>query len=489
MSVYIIYYMTVTRKRTRIQSRTRRKSRRNTRKKNRKVLKRKSVRRRVRGKKVGGRIIGDGDNIELLKRQGHRFSLEDAMKLQRTIEKSQLYTSPPEVLEYLGKLNLHTLSGGADESNIIKNDIYEKSFSVDGADGKNFIPNFDTHLKEVITRMSNSSEHIWTTCAGDCKTLSIDAFKTELNSTAYFLRVLANTTIRGDGSGGIDINYINPAMTVLTGKWVDDAKFFTIKPFDKPGRLIMGFGPSASGKTFWAKNLIEMMRMRDANFPDTFISIDGGLYRELSQVYQTIVAQVKGVNIIGFSNLVLAGISLTQSSLFASGKIKKGMISYLKTQPIETNISLYVPETLGDCGSYRPSGCKSKIEPYVNISNDPKWIGTMIYQHKTGDKCPEEIGYKCKGATESGTEREVDEGKQYSNSAFDHSYNQGIKEVNVAPGPRFVIHNSGGRRDIVNTINKSIIHDMRSPATFTPDQQEEIENKFNCKYSTGPIKV
>ena len=474
--------MTVTRKRYRGQSRTRRKNRRNTRKPQTKDRKRKSVRRRVRGKKIGGR------NRDL-NRHGLRLSPDEAMALQRTIEAGSLYTSSPESLQYLEGLNLYIPSGNADEVNMIKHHIYDKSFSIDGENGRQFIHNFDSHLKEVIANMPKSSEHIWTTCAGDCKTLSMNAFKTELNSTAYFLRVLANTTIRSDGTGGIDINYDNPTNTALTGKWLDDAKFFTIKPFDKPGRLIMGFGPSASGKTFWAKNLIEMMRMRDAKFPDTFLSIDGGLYRELSQVYQTIVAQVKGVNIIGFSNLVLAGISLTQSSLFASGKIKKGMISYLKTQPIETNISLYVPETLGDCGSYRPSGCKSKIEPYVNISNDPKWIGTMIYQHKTGDKCPEEIGYKCKGATESGTEREVDEGKQYSNSAFDHSYNQGIKEVNVAPGPRFVIHNSGGRRDIVNTINKSIIHDMRSPPTFTPDQQQEIENKFNCKYSTIPLSV
>jgi len=476
--------MTITRKRNRGQSRTRRKNRRNTRKNHTKERKRKSVRIRVRGKKVGGR-----DRGRELNHRVHRLSPEEVMALQRTIELGSLSTSSHDSLQYLEGLKLYIPSGNTDEVNLIKNHIYEKSFSIDGEDGKQFIPNFGSHLKEVVANMPKSSEHIWTTCAGDCKTLSMNAFKTELNSTAYFLRVLANTTIRSDGIGGIDINYDNPTNTALTGKWVDDSKFFTIKPFDKPGRLIMGFGPSASGKTFWAKNLIEMMRMRDSKFPDTFLSIDGGLYRELSQVYQTIVTQVKRVNIIGFSNLVLAGISLTQSSLFASGKIKKSMISYLETQPIKTNISLYVPETLGDCGSYRPSGCKSKLYPYVNISKDNEWIGTMIYQHKTGVECPEEVGYKCKGATESGKEREVDEGKQYSNSAFDHSYNQGIKEVNAAPGSRFVIHNSGGRKDIDNTINKSIIHDMRSPPTFTPEQQQEIENKFNCKYSTIPLSV
>ena len=337
--------MTITRKRPRGQSRTRRKTRRNTRKKPTKGRKRKSVRRRVRGKKVGGER---GFNLETESRhRGLRLSPNESMELQRTIEKGLAYTSSSEVLEYLGGLNLHISSGDANETNMIKNDIYDKSFSIDGAVGKSFIPNFDTQLKQVIRRMPNSSEHIWTTCAGDCKALSLDAFKTELKSTAYFLRVLANTTIRADGIGGIDIEYINDANTALTGKWIDDAKFFTLKSFNNPGRLIMGFGPSASGKTFWAKNLIEMMRMRDANFPDTFLSIDGGLYRELSQVYQTIVTQVKNVNIIGFSNLVLAGISLTQSSMFASSKIKKSMMSYLKTHPIETNISYTFLKRLG----------------------------------------------------------------------------------------------------------------------------------------------
>lgn len=366
--------------------------------------------------------------------------------------------------------------------------IFDTSFRGNDVSAKDFISQFDTRLQIIIDEMPSSSERIWTTCAGKCSTLSLTAFKLELDSTAYFLRVLANTTIRADGSAGIDINYINPGNHTLTGKWADDAQFFTIKPFANRGRLIMGFGPSASGKTYWAKNLIAMMRIRDTSFPDTFLSIDGGLYRELSQVYQTIVTRVKQVNIIGFSNLVLAGISLTQSSLFASSKIKKKMISYLDAQPDSTNISLYVPETLGDCGSFRPSGCKSKIQPYVKISQDTNWIGTMIYQHKTGNSCPEDSGFKCKGATESGKEREVDEGKQYSNAAFDHSYAQGIREVDLAPGPRFVIHNSGGRKN-AGTINKSIIYDARSPATFTPAQQQDIETRFNCKYSTGPIKV
>jgi hypothetical protein len=204
-------HMTVTRKRSRGQSRSRRKNRRNTRKKPTKGRKRKSVRRRVRGKKVGGdRDFNLGTES---KHRGIRLSSNETMELQRSIESGSLSNSSPDAQQYLGGLNLHIPSGNADEGNMIKNHIYEKSFSVEGEYGNQFIPNFDAHLKEVINHMPNSSEHIWTTCAGDCKTLSMDAFKTELNSTAYFLRVLANTTIRADGIGGIDINYDNPANT------------------------------------------------------------------------------------------------------------------------------------------------------------------------------------------------------------------------------------------------------------------------------------
>ena len=43
----------------------------------------------------------------------------------------------------------------------------------------------------------------------------------------------------------------------LSGVWENDHKYFKLKELDpqsEKSRLIMGLGPSASGKTFWAKN-------------------------------------------------------------------------------------------------------------------------------------------------------------------------------------------------------------------------------------------
>jgi hypothetical protein len=350
-----------------------------------------------------------------------------------------------------------------------------------------FLSDFKSKLKESTSQVpepnkcNRLSVKPWRTCTNECATAAETAFKTELESTAYFLRVLAGTTI---GSRGIVVIYSNPSAIPLTGKWASDMNLFKIKPFNKKGRLIMGFGPSASGKTFWAKNLIDIMRISDTKFPDTFISIDGGLYRELSTVYQTIVEHAKQTNIGGFTNLVLAGISITQSSLFSSSKLKKNMIVYLTAQPVNTNISLYVPETLGDCGKYRTYSCRSKIQPYVNITGDDKWIGSMIYQHKTGNECTYDFPYKCTGSTESGQLREMGEGKQYSSAAFEHSYAQGIIEMNKAPGARFIIHNSGGRKHN-SVVNRSIITDNSTSQMFTIGQQKKIEDTYHCMYLIG----
>jgi hypothetical protein len=42
----------------------------------------------------------------------------------------------------------------------------------------------------------------------------------------------------------------------------------------------MGIGPSASGKTYFAKTIITMLSNTDLYFPKSFLSIDGGIYRE-----------------------------------------------------------------------------------------------------------------------------------------------------------------------------------------------------------------
>ena len=92
----------------------------------------------------------------------------------------------------------------------------------------------------------------------------------------------------------------------------------------KKKRLIMGFGPSASGKTFWTENVIKMMDKADPNFPKVFMSVDGGIIREFSEIYQEVVRNTPKI-ILGFKNL-------TQGEKMAptnGAKIYIGIVSLL----------------------------------------------------------------------------------------------------------------------------------------------------------------
>jgi Cdc6-like AAA superfamily ATPase len=242
----------------------------------------------------------------------------------------------------------------------------------------------------------------------------------------------------------------------------------------------MGLGPSASGKTYWAKNVIELLNTSIDNFPSTFFTIDGGDYRALSQVYQIIIESAKKKGLGGIDNLVLAGISMTKKNIFDSNIIKKDIITYLETSQLK--ISLYVPETLGDCGRLRPKSCDPKINEYVKLTNDNDWVALMIYQHKTAEECPYDLKFQCTGTTSSGKSRETDEGKKYSNTAYEHSISQGLREITKAPNLKFIIHNSGGKK-YNNEFNKSIITDLSTKTPFDSNKIQDIESKFHCIYN------
>ena len=314
----------------------------------------------------------------------------------------------------------------------------------------------------------------WKKCDKNCFSKLFDIIKNEINSTAYMLRLISNSIITTE-KGNIKFEYNNQR---LTGFWKDDYKHFKIKNLgnNKNNRLIFGFGPSASGKTYWAENIIKLFSESDNEFPKTFLSVDGGLFRELSETYQYIINNLSKNNIGGFFNLVTAGMGGSKS-LFSSSKIKKSIINYLETQ---NNISLYVPLTLGGC--YK-SWCLSDYKPYINICKDPKWIGLLIYQHKTGLECPFRNEYRCVGCTESGRDRETKEGKKYSSTAYNMSMSNGLAAIKNAPGGIFEIHNTGGFKyknlEGKEIFSKSIFkeHSINGKYIF-----DDIPDKFNSVY-------
>lgn len=269
----------------------------------------------------------------------------------------------------------------------------------------------------------------------------------ELNSTAYMLRVLTQSVI---GKGTIKFEFAkNTSVDKITGRWNNDSGLINIITITTSGEndtesnngmLIMGLGPSASGKSFMAKKIIKIMKETIGNtFPDFFFNIDGGKYRELSVVYQSVIEGIKQYsnegkqteinkcvnnNVAGNQTEIEIGgggttcspcnLSSKPSDYLALAKykgindlkkyintsnIKNEVIGYLNGQRIlhttfrerysKLQINLYVPDTLVSCGT-GIDRCMGKIKKYIDLTNSHnKWISTLIYQHKIGeDKCP-----------------------------------------------------------------------------------------------------
>ena len=345
-------------------------------------------------------------------------------------------------------------------------------------------PEAEKNIKIAVSQQARKAKgqtYKWITCNDNCgKTLKTELEK-EFASTAFMLRILTNSIIKGvpeqDPSGLI---FKIKDYSELTGIWEKDNGYIDMEPVDeKPKRLIMGFGPSASGKTFWAKKLIAMLEKDD--FPDTFMSIDGGLIREYSHIYQSILNFTPS-NIMGFANLA-GGTKLANTS-----PIKTNLVEYLKLQKIKNNnicpVSIYVPETLARCKMPLFS-CKGRYDKFIRLTGDDKWIGVYIWQHKDPEKAtnmrrpPCNDGLKCVGSVNSGKKREKGEGKIYSSEYYDTSEKYGIQEMKHGKGGRIDIHNSGGR-EINGQQQKSTITEYSINGDYI--LTEAMVQKFNSEY-------
>ena len=427
-----------------------------------------------------------------------KYKNKNTRKVRKLIKGGDNHT-----IDYLSKLCLQVDNSGKTKeelkklySTLIKN-IMIKSFPYENENFIGYFDNLRNDIKDKLPESTTTKEYEkkqWLTCSNVCYNITSKAILNEIKSTAYMLRVLSNSLISYNKCNQkLYISYENTNEkgepgNLLTGSWEYDSKHFTIakigKGDDTNSRLIMGLGPSASGKTYWARNVIELLNQNISDFPSTFFTIDGGDYRSLSYVYQIIIESAKNKGLGGIDNLVLPGISMTKKTIFDSNVVKKDIITYLnnsKTKNSKLYISLYVPETVGDCGKYRPKSCDSKIKGYVELTQDKNWVALMIYQHKSGDQCPYDLKYQCVGTNYSGKSRESEEGKKYSDSAYQHSMNQGLIEISKAPNMKFIIHNSGGKK-YKNQLNKSIMMDMSVTTPFDNNNIQNIQDKYHCVY-------
>lgn len=364
--------------------------------------------------------------------------------------------------------------GSGDEAKII-----EKSFP-EGL--SNFLETVENSLIDLFQEKSETYlEPVWQKCKNSekikCKTILEDYITKEMNSTAYMLRCLQKSMIGGK------VNIVCNDLEKINGIWDHDKEYFTITNFtgQRTGKLIMGFGPSASGKTYWAKNIIKMMKQLDPNFPSEFICIDGGIYRKSSVIYQLIVHHVMEKHIGGLINLVSAS---GGSSLFSAGIIKKAISKFLAGLPQRSN--LYVPETLGSCrGGYnfsKGTRCSKSYDKYQLITKDRNWVGLCIWQHVEDTKCVFSPKYKCLGCKESGMARERREGKQYSSSNWEPSFYHGIKNAKKA-SKWFIIHNTGGRKyKKADGTESPCINLIETSVTIKQPTKNAIERDFNCKF-------
>ena len=346
------------------------------------------------------------------------------------------------------------------------------------------------------------NEAWWVDCMS-CTAIK-NSLKNEMDSTAYILRCLNMSMKACNTESVLEVEW---STEDLTGKWNIDKKHLEIVNFRdrQKGQLIMGFGPSASGKTFWARNVIKILNeiyseqklaikkqssnpsppsqntrskvdenrqrrtaltsstygsrttiigiggvkttIADGVDPD-YISIDGGVYREASRVYQTVVERVQRNNFGGFKNLVPS----QGEKLFDSDVVKDAIYEYLNGK-VESGESgrpnLYVPETLGGCvGPFSSKGlCRNVYKRYITLCDDENWVGLCIWQHKDDTRCTFGPQYKCVGCTESGLARQRSEGKIYSNSRWEASYTRGQEHAKLSKR-WLIIHNTGGRKYI-----------------------------------------
>jgi hypothetical protein len=299
----------------------------------------------------------------------------------------------------------------------------------------------------------------WIDCKGKCYETLTKYLNMEFKLTAFMLRILSKSVIDITNENPLVFHITDAAR--LTGQWEHDKELIDIVEVEegKKKRLIMGFGPSASGKTFWTENVIKMMDEADPNFPKVFMSVDGGIIREFSEIYQEVVRNTPKI-ILGFKNL-------TQGEKMApTNGAKKAMKKYLFKQKEKNDgnsvISIYVPETLSKC-KIPMVPCNSYYKDFMELTGDKdSWIGMYIWQER--DKC-----------IVSGKAREKKEGKKYTDKYYPTSKRYGLQEMKKGMGGRIDIHNSG-TRDEKSTITEHPTGERKYLLNPT------IVSRFNSNY-------
>ena len=423
-------------------------------------------------------------------------------------------------------------------------DEYLKNVEIKDVDDKELIElkkrTFNKEFFDDLMKIFNYLPHgstnndEWRDCHGKCLILLQKLMNKEINSTAYYLNILTNVHIKKSKDIKNKFVFKLRGINDIPDKW-DDVKdkinLIDINNVSNQSdiqksdiekskqKLIIGYGPSASGKTFWAEKIIE--KIEDG--PNTYFTIDGGEYRERSLVYQFIISEINRSksllrsNFFGLNNLVPAGIkeffdkarkktNFKAKGIFTSSGIKKNILDFLKNNVRNIDVSLYVPDVFSGCqieGRRFPEYCAGKLKKYREITKYPSgnnYISVLIFQCKNGGvNCDIKINdknYNCIGCIESGKKRQVKEGKKYSSDAYAKSIKNALyllkKETD---SEKYVIHNGGGinKKSIIINLNKKPTQGFEDSLFKGTDNALElnmdIEDVANKDYTINYQKI
>lgn len=348
------------------------------------------------------------------------------------------------------------------------------------------------NIKKALEALNRTEQKTWATCS--CTDKLKEICDEEINSTVYILYTLLSSIIWWNGktpepNDSMGSDKVFGALTrgtfldtplpftigfskKLTGYWEKDQENCYITPKKTMGnaRLIAGLGPSASGKTFMATEVIKILSAYDPTFPTLLLSIDGSIYRKTSITYQTIVKTVREKGYLGLANL--------HGKIFDSENVKKMIMNLLLAKKETIKFSLYVPHTLAALCVR----CTEILKTYIDYTGDVNFIAVNIFQHKNETACPYSGKQKCVGCEAQGLARSSEEGKKYSSDAYSLSLRnaQGIIHSRK-PGMNFEIHNSG---KIEN--GQSIFFDFTSyTAPTMASKMKQIVEQGGLEYQVG----
>jgi len=370
---------------------------------------------------------------------------------------------------------------------------------------------FDQERPGLLTPLTEKN---WESCESGCNTFMQDIYKKNKEYTWFWILYFNEALIRFKETAKLKLSNVGERARTLTGIWSHDSEILKVHIIlDEDGvekhqdvsilNIIMG--PSASGKTFSTKGIAAAIGNSDGlttlvskkegeNKLFAGISCDGGIFREVSMFYNLVVYSCnkkdkkekikKVLNKTGETIYTINGIKKL-SSIFNTDILKRDFSTFL-SQPGHGKISIFIPDTLtkymgtgADWGlkaasagiargtrivlaeTRRSSGYQHSLEDVIDYFMDTPLnfrgictdgIGSCIfvYQHKTPEDCPYNDEFKCKGVIESGKNREITEGKEYSDSSWETAMNigndlctYGDLSTHINSGSIWKIHNSG----------------------------------------------